>query len=477
MKSALSFTVLAGSSTAALGVTTQCSAGFVHKDDITGLMCMSNVNNAASCNSECCKNDENTCGGIDAKKPIHCAYNQFKAGDDAWQKTPATSATAEKVCCAAKATCASATCPAGYKLNTQVEQRLCAGDAKSCGDSFGDLAASGACCIKDVTLCGGNTITCANAAEGKYVTGGALEDDNWKKSVGANAAKCCKKLPVCNAASVTCPYGQTKTSAATVCTDKKGVSSADAKDCSRKVTGKDQPNPCCTAKANTCYKIATGKGNPADPCPALGKYIAEASYASTYITKKETTCCTAQATCADATCPSGYKKNKNSAAAKCGGDAKSCVKAAMLNTCCTLNVQTCGGLSGINCKYGYFNEKTMWNGDTAQSVKDAWNNKPANATNKNTNCCTARATCDRTATTTPAPFTSTPAAAPVAALKYSQNKAVVTQKAGEASTSNLVWLACGAFVGMSIMSVVQHMRRASAREPAYSEDTEMLMQQ
>merc|ERR1712139_293516 len=103
--------------------------------------------------------------------------------------------------------------------------------------------------------------------------------------------------------------------------------------------------------------------------------------------------------------------------------------AACASECCEADSKTCGGLTGISCKYGFFDERELWTAKTSKAAKDAWNGKAANETNKNTNCCSAREPCRiPTGTTTPkaaaAVVTPTPAAP---ALKFSEHKVAIEQ--------------------------------------------------
>jgi len=493
MKAAVSVSVIVGSATGALGVTTQCSAGRVHKDDLSGLLCMSNVNNAASCDSECCKNDANTCGGINAKKAIQCEFDEYKAGDDAWAKTVATEKNAKTVCCAKKATCAEATCPAGYEANVDAAGQHCTSDAKGCADSkegkpISANSAKAKCCKITKLTCFGQYLSTGTVVAnqkckvgyGNSVAGSTkLEDDTWAKTPITGKAdfpnKCCTALPKCSdKAKYTCPAGKKVTTVpadlAKTCTNSKGKDTMDFKDCGRDdtKTPKETPskNACCVADAATCYGLSSVLNPPAvagQNVACTTGYLPKNRYevkpgGSMKQKKFDTDCCVPKATCKDAKCPAGYKAKQGVGAIPCAGDADSCVKDAagtVLLGCCQVDAATCGGQTDMNCAYGFFNEQTMWNADTKQTVMDAWNAKPGNATNKNTNCCTARAICDVTATTTPLP-TFTPAAP---ALKYSVHKDLKAKQ----ESSKMMWLAGGAIAGMSIMMLVQRMRSTPAR--------------
>merc|ERR1712039_210587 len=95
---------------------------------------------------------------------------------------------------------------------------------------------------------------------------------------------------------------------------------------------------------------------------------------------KNTNCCTQKATCSSVTCPAGYKKKSGVDSTACTSDTASC---AVGSTCCEADTNKCGGLTGISCT-----TSTHYTG-----TDDTWKNTAATNTNKNTNCCIAKATC------------------------------------------------------------------------------------
>merc|ERR1719424_2752573 len=62
-------------------------------------------------------------------------------------------------CCTAKATCSSATCPAGSKKRTGMDDTKCPSDAASC-NAWTIIFDVGLCCTVDVTQCFGIATIC-----------------------------------------------------------------------------------------------------------------------------------------------------------------------------------------------------------------------------------------------------------------------------------------------------------------------------
>merc|ERR1712139_367855 len=125
------------------------------------------------------------------------------------------------------------------------------------------------------------------------------------------------------------------------------------------------------------------------------------------------------ATCALAKCPAGYKIKTTAAKTLCTGHADTCTA----TLCCEKNVLTCGGLTGISCPTGFYNENegtSAWthieDATKKKAAMDAWANKNATEATKNVACCTKKAACIHVVgTTTPAAgaVTTTPAAGAV----------------------------------------------------------------
>jgi len=239
---------------------------------------------------------------------------------------------------------------------------------------------------------------------------------------------------------------------------------------------------CCNPATNTCAgqaAVAVGK-----TCTTGVHSGSDAAWKKKAVANPQdqaafdAACCAAKATCAQATCPAGYKKRANQEKTTCTGLVATCTTT-NLNTCCQKDDQKCGGLDNIYCKYGFYDERNFWvetegATKTPQSTKDAWNNKAGNETNKGTNCCTPRAICKLPGSTTPAP-TLTPAVTttPVApALKFSEHKvATADQTADRPWAANMVWLGVGGLIGMGVIMAVQGLRsRMSA--PVEDEDSD-----
>merc|ERR1712080_619443 len=168
----------------------------------------------------------------------------------------------------------------------------------------------------------------------------------------------------------------------------------------------EMKNTCCAADTTTC-------GGAASPVCAADKYYPGTDSWKIMPAGK---CCTAKETCAVAVCAAGYKKKANVDSLSCASDRASCAS----DKCCEKDNTKCGGLTGISCAFGSYDERTTWTAKTTKAAQDAWNNKPATEATKNTACCTAKAACAKPAvgTTTPAadvvvqmiPVTTTPVA-------------------------------------------------------------------
>lgn len=405
----------------------ECPAGKTIKKDLTNLFCTSSAEDAASCGATCCENDKLTCGGIG----VNCNYGTYAEGTDAWKATATTKKTFQQDCCKPVATCANTLfeCPAGKKRSTGagVQAIKCPGGPSSC------VNVAQCCSGTDTTVCGGVTgvaATCdANTVKGS--------DDAWKKIRVATIFKtdCCGAKAVCS--TVKCPVGhKAKTGVAnTACA---GTT------CDVKATSGTDYSTCCTADASVCAG--------ATPACAASQYYP--SKRPEWQARKQTNgCCTAKATCAVAKCKSGYKLKANVEMLSCTGDKDSCAEGSI---CCQLDVTKCGGLAGITCPYGTYDESTRWTSDTTQATKDAWNNKAATAATKNTDCCTAEAACSTDVTTTPAAVVTTTPVAP--ARLFSEHKHAITKTSGGSKAS---FVLVGAFTGMAVMFMVQKLRQKS----------------
>jgi hypothetical protein len=130
---------------------------------------------------------------------------------------------------------------------------------------------------------------------------------------------------------------------------------------------------------NCCEKDTTKCGGNTVVC-ASGKYLdsTKAGMAGgANDAARKTACCTADATCAMATCGPGMKAKTSAAAMKCGSTAASCLPA----TCCEKDTAKCGG-NTVVCASGKYLDSTK--ADMAGGANDAA---------RKTACCTAAATC------------------------------------------------------------------------------------
>jgi len=146
---------------------------------------------------------------------------------------------------------------------------------------------------------------------------------------------------------------------------------------------------CCVADTTKCGGLAS------DPCStnAADKFRDNAKAGATAgsdATAKETNCCTARATCpTTGFCSAGYKLKTNPN--KCPGAA--CVSTTTgcggttgdESTCCEADTTKCGGLASNPCSA---NAATKFR-DSAKAGAAAG----SDATAKETNCCTAKASC------------------------------------------------------------------------------------
>jgi len=167
---------------------------------------------------------------------------------------------------------------------------------------------------------------------------------------------------------------------------------------------------------------------------------------------------------------------KDVAKTKCTGDANSCAAG---TDCCEKDVNSCGGLTGIACAYGFFDASTTWTSKTPKAVQDAWKVRAANETNKNTNCCDKRARCSEVDIGTTTPAATTPAATTTPAIpirRYSEHKIAIQKSSG----ANMLWLGAGAMIGMAALMVVQVVRtriQSSSEEEDAREVGESLLEE
>merc|ERR1711957_802751 len=112
-----------------------------------------------------------------------------------WKNVPLASG-----CCTAKATCAVAKCPSGYKKKVKVDGLSCASNAASC-------AVGNTCCEKNTASCGGLTgVACAYGSYDVSTTWSAttkqVAKDAWNNKAATDATKntaCCTEKAQCTA--------------------------------------------------------------------------------------------------------------------------------------------------------------------------------------------------------------------------------------------------------------------------------------
>jgi len=462
-----SFAIVAGLTTGVAA--SQCSPGYKQKKVLTGLTCdTADANSAKDCNTNCCEPDTNTCGGLTpscAADSYAKAAKSTQAQQDAWAATAATSKDMNTVCCTKKALCSSGgfTCPASKKLTT-VAGPLGLGAA--CPDDAASCATSSACCMVDDKTCGGKNFAIGGCtkADGYIAPYTGTAPDSWKgapikdaTTLATQAQSCCAVAPTCASKLYSCPAGKKKTT--------------DAKKLAEACSGAD-PTSCATTPDCCENDLKTCKGLAVRPTctagwldPALDNTPATAATGAQ-------NCCSAVATCAVATCPSGKKKKANVDATKCPTDAASCTG----TTCCEDDKTTCGGIkatTGLTCAVGFYDASTVFAKAkytaALQLQQDSWNNKKTTEATKNTDCCTAKAVCQATGTlrpgvtSTPPPAVPTifPTATPAAPARlFSQHKAAV--QATSSATSNIVWCMVGSAAGMSILYMVQRLRNGNS---------------
>lgn len=443
----------------------ECAAGHKHKADLTGLTCSTNGKDAASCDSNCCEADKKKCGGLGN---VACGFDSYHTLDDKWKSTAATDKTKGTACCTKKAKCGTTpSCPAGWKAKTNVAAVSCNSDLASCSEV---AAKTGTCCELDLGTCGGHIlngnladIACTTAT--RYYLGQptnptiyANTDKAWRShrfspvNAAQFQAQCCTLTKAkCQSTGYSCPAGYGRNPAAAALT---ADCETDSASCAKRITG---ATSCCIETGCEAAAVKAVSCNAGTFYPETIEYWK--NKAATVGTKK-VNCCKAVATCKVAACPAGMKKKVTVGidTVTCPSDGASCNSVA--GPCCELDPLKCGGLTGISCAYGFYDESALWikagKLKTAKSITDAWNNKPATQANKNTNCCTAKTVCAKpVGTTTPAP-TVTPTATPASVIRrYSQEISVGN---GKNNNANMVSFGVGGLIGMSVIMGVQALR-------------------
>jgi len=215
-------------------------------------------------------------------------------------------------------------CAAGYKFKATLGNATCSTNTASQATCMN-------CCEADVTLCGGNTVTCA---AGNY-------QDSTKAAIAFGAdnglTNCCTAKATC--AAYTCPAGM------------KPDTSAAATKCSGNAASCASNNPsCCSLDTTKCggNMVTCGAGKYKDSTKAGIAYVNATKVAD---------CCSAKATCADkvTSCGTSMMMDTTKATDECSGSATSCGTA-----CCKLDMAKCGGNSAtITCDTGTSLSYTM----------------------------------------------------------------------------------------------------------------------
>lgn len=201
---------------------------------------------------------------------------------ESWKNTACTDTNKNTNCCWDMPTCASATCPAGYKMKTGVS-------ATTCPTFFVSSCSAGStCCEPDPLKCGGLTgISCAVT---KYAESSS---DTWKNTAATDSNKntnCCAVKATCASTAYTCPAGYKK---------KTGV---DSTTCVGAAATCAYGTTCCEMDKTKCGGL-TGI-----LCLTSSKYLesywvseaAQDTWKNKTATEatKSAACCTAKATCA-----------------------------------------------------------------------------------------------------------------------------------------------------------------------------------
>lgn len=146
-----------------------------------------------------------TCGG--AKGSVSCMANMYQPKTDTWFNKVITKGQQNDQCCAPKATCAVAKCPAGYKKKLNVDALSCPSDRDSC-------ATGTTCCELDTTTCGGleASISCPYGFynEATFFTAKTSQatKDAWKSRAATQATRntaCCTARQACENGLTTTP--------------------------------------------------------------------------------------------------------------------------------------------------------------------------------------------------------------------------------------------------------------------------------
>jgi hypothetical protein len=311
-----------------------CSAGYKLKASPGNIMGTGGTSTLST--TTCCDVDATTCGGIGG---VTCPTGYY--ADSAKYGTAATATTKDSVCCTARATCQGySSCSTGMN----VEAIRCTTDTSSCGNA--------GCCVSDAITCGGvGGVTCATGYYEDSAKAGTAASSSTKNTA------CCTAKATCTGYSCSAGFKLRATPGSIMGTT--GTSSLGN-------------TLCCEADATTC----AGFGFSGVTC-ATGYYgdSAKAGTAAT-ATDKNTVCCTAKATCTGYSCSAGYTLKASPGNIMGTGDTSTL----STSTCCDIDVTKCFGIGSVVCATGYYE-------DSAKA------GTAATASDKNTACCTAKATC------------------------------------------------------------------------------------
>jgi len=344
-----------------------CGAGMLKKATPANIKCASGTCGSAD-EATCCTDDATKCKGIGNS---FCAIGQYK--DPTKAGNPATATDKYTQCCTKTATCPSDfNCPAGKKRKTTEcsagdsscnANTCCEIDKARCYSKTGGLIptcganrfeASPNCCVAKATCTGYDQCdpgTKPKANPGDLYCSSATCGGSDKTTCCEDDATKCKGI-----GGVTCASGSYQDPA----------KNGDA------ATASDKNTVCCTA--HTCGSIggiSCASGNYRDHTK---------DGAAATASDKNTVCCKAKATCDGYACNAagGRKLKANPANLHCGTDT---CGAGDETQCCEDDATKCSGIGGISCASDKYRDSSK-------------NGAAATASDKNTVCCTAKATCD-----------------------------------------------------------------------------------
>jgi len=293
-----------------------CPAGYKKATGADNTKCPTDAASCGTSTSGCCVKDDTKCGGL-MLQMADCTGSTYypTTTTDTWKNKVATGADAaakKASCCETKAKCSAATCPGGYKkITTAGTDALdCTSDAASCAPTYAETVTLSAstCCEKDVTKCGGLSVTCAT---GKYNHGsGTTKTNAWKIVTAAEGTKltdCCTTIAKC--ATYTCPAGmKDKATKATI------DCASDADSCTS--------STCCDVNPLTCG----GNNIAATTCTA---------------TTHKAKCASDTSSCTSASSDTTFKTSCKAAEATCYGTVTTATALATADGVCCEKLATC----------------------------------------------------------------------------------------------------------------------------------------